>query len=68
MIAGRMPRQALEYRLGEKRPKDQPRYRWEEQDKKNVEKEELNGWKWWKRRHGMTKTDGGFRLKLDPRQ
>ena len=43
MNIGRMPRQALEYRLGGKRLRGRPRYRREEQVKKNVEK---RGIKW----------------------
>ena len=30
-------------------------------------KEELNEWKWWRSRHGMTEIEGGFCPKLDPR-
>ena len=38
MNTGRMPRQALAYRLERKRPRGQPRYTWKEQVKKTVEK------------------------------
>ena len=38
MNAGRMPRQALEYRLEGKRPRGRPKYRWEEQVKKTSER------------------------------
>ena len=41
MNTGRISRQALEYRLGRKRLKGWPRYGWEEQVKKNVEKGEI---------------------------
>ena len=33
--------------------------------KRMLEKEELNGWKWLKRRHGITGIDEGFCLKLN---
>ena len=67
MNTGRMQRQALEYRLEGKRPRGQPRYRWEEQVKKNVVK---RGIKWmemeeiWK---GREKYSKDFCLKLNPR-
>ena len=38
----RMPRQALEYQLGGKKPRGWPRYRWEGRVKKNVEKRGIN--------------------------
>ena len=43
MKTGRIPRQALEYQLGGKRPRGQLRYIWEGQIKKNVKK---RGIKW----------------------
>ena len=43
MNTGRIPREALEYWLGEMRPRYRPRYKWEEQVKKNVEKIKIIG-------------------------
>ena len=38
MNTGRIPRQTMEYQLGGKRPRGQPRYKWEKQVKNNVGK------------------------------